>query len=563
MTDPGRLQLDPDEMRASATAPWTRSSTPSPPSTSSRCCSASPWRTMRARLDGPPPAAGRPYQDVLAQVMADVVPYNGHIMAGGYMAFIPGFPTWPSAMGDLIASALMLDACWWAGGAGGTQLELTVLRWFAEWLGYPPDAGGVLVSGGSAANMTALACARERYVGAMRDDLVVYVSAQSHSSVARAARALGFRPEQVRVIPVDHELRMRVDVLEKAVAADRAARQAPARRVRQRGHHQHRRGGPAGRARPTSAPARPVAARGRRLRSVRGAHRARARALAGIERADSVTLDPHKWLFQPFECGAILVREPDGLRQAFTISPDYLRDVAADAEVNFSDRGLQLIALLPRTQGVDVASRRSAWTRFGPPSTRRSTWRARRRRASRRARSSSSLAPVDLSVVACGGARPGRRTSAASTPINLALVAEVEKIRRGAGVVDPALRAHGDPHVRPQPHDHGGPRAPRAGHHRADAARGARPRRHRARPSARPGPRARAGRPAQRRGAGPAAGSRSSPRWAPADAAALLARAAASAASSPASCSSSSGTPAVRSSSSSTARSPSTSTAAG
>jgi hypothetical protein len=193
-----------------------------------------PAAPMRARLDAPPPAAGRLYEEVLAQVFSDVVPFCAHTGAGGYLAFIPGFPTWPSAMGDLIASALMMDASWWAGGAGGSQLELTVLRWFAEWLGYPATASGILVSGGSAANMTALACARERRVGAMRDDLVVYVSSQSHSSIARAARVLGFRPGQVRVLPLDDSFRLRVDVLEQAVAADRAAGSSRASAARSR-----------------------------------------------------------------------------------------------------------------------------------------------------------------------------------------------------------------------------------------------------------------------------------------------------------------------------------------
>ena len=178
---------------------------------------------LRRLLQEPPPDEASAYEDVLARVFRDVTPYRGRPDAPGYLAFIPGFTTWPSAMGDLIASALNLDSCWWAGGAGMTQLELTVLGWFAEWIGYPPDASGVLVSGGSAANLTALACARERLAGAMRDDLVVYVSAQSHSSMARAARALGFRPERVRVIPVDREFRLRVDALERALAADRAA----------------------------------------------------------------------------------------------------------------------------------------------------------------------------------------------------------------------------------------------------------------------------------------------------------------------------------------------------
>ena len=258
------------------------------------------------------------------------------------MAFVPGFTTWPSAMAELIASALNLDSCWWAGGAGMTQLELTVLGWFAEWIGYPADASGVLVSGGSAANLTALACARERLAGAMRDDLVVYISAQSHSSVARAARALGFRPERVRVMPVDRAYRLRLDVLERALRADRAAGLRPLAVCANAGTTN------TGAVDPLHEPGRSV--RGARLwLHVDAAYggfavlteRGRA-TLTGIERADSVTLDPHKWLFQPFECGALLVRDPDGLRLAFEILPDYLRDVSTHAKVNFSDRGLQL-----------------------------------------------------------------------------------------------------------------------------------------------------------------------------------------------------------------------------
>jgi len=134
---------------------------------------------LRQRLQAPPPQLGLAYEEILERVFTDVTPYRGRPDAPGYMAFVPGFTTWPSAMADLIASALNLDSCWWAGGAGMTQLELTVLQWFAGWIGYPSDASGVLTSGGSAANLTALACARERLVGAMRDDLVVYISAQN------------------------------------------------------------------------------------------------------------------------------------------------------------------------------------------------------------------------------------------------------------------------------------------------------------------------------------------------------------------------------------------------
>ncbi len=227
--------------------------------------------------------------------------------------------------------------------AGPTQLELTVLRWFADWIDYPVTSSGVLVSGGSAANLTALACAREARAGAMRDDLVVYVSAQGHSSLARAARTLGFRPEQVRVLPVDEEFRMRVPALQAAIATDTAAGRRPlavmavagttntgavdllpelADVCKQHGiwlHVDAAYGGFAA-----------ITERGRR-------------SMTGLGRADSVTLDPHKWLYQPFECGALLVREGHLLREAFEIHPDYLQDSAVrDTEVNLADNGLQL-----------------------------------------------------------------------------------------------------------------------------------------------------------------------------------------------------------------------------
>ena len=102
-----------------------------------------------------------------------------------------------------------------------------MLGWFAEWVGYPRDADGILVSGGSAANLTALGCAREARAGNMRDDLAIYVSNQSHSSIARAARTLGFRPERVRVVTTDRSFRMSTEALEQAIEADIGAGLTP------------------------------------------------------------------------------------------------------------------------------------------------------------------------------------------------------------------------------------------------------------------------------------------------------------------------------------------------
>jgi aromatic-L-amino-acid/L-tryptophan decarboxylase len=293
---------------------------------------------LRGRLEGPPPEAPRGYEELLATLERDVLPYVARISHPGYLAFVPGEGTWPGALADLIASALNTDTCWWLGAAGPTTVELVVLDWFRRWVGYPEGASGVLVSGGSAANLTALACARETRGGEL-----IYLSDQTHSSVARAARALGFSPEQVRVVPTDERGRIYVGALRSALAADRAAGRAPLALVANAG---------------TTAtgaidPLRELAETCREhdvWLHVDGAYgafaclteRGRA-ALAGLELADSITLDPHKWLYQPIEVGALLVRDGGLLHRGFRVGAEYLEGVeTAEREVNFSDLGLQL-----------------------------------------------------------------------------------------------------------------------------------------------------------------------------------------------------------------------------
>jgi glutamate/tyrosine decarboxylase-like PLP-dependent enzyme len=177
----------------------------------------------------------------------------------------------------------------------------------------------------------------------MRDDLVVYVSDQAHSSLARAARTLGFRPDQVTVLPVDAAHRMRPDLLAGAMAADVAAGRRPLFVSVSAGSTN------TGAIDPLVELADVARGHGAWLH-VDGAYggfaalTTRGHAwLAGIERADSVTLDPHKWLYQPFECGCLLVRDGQQLDDAFVVTPDYLREIQVrDQEVNFSDRGFQL-----------------------------------------------------------------------------------------------------------------------------------------------------------------------------------------------------------------------------
>lgn len=297
---------------------------------------------MRSRLGGAAPEGPQDFGRILGEIVDHVVPTMVRGDHPGYMAFIPGQGTWPSALGDFIASALNLYVGSWKEGAGPTQLELTVLDWFKSWIGYPPSASGILVSGGSAANMTALACARESRAGLMSGELVVYLADQAHSSMARAARILGFRPEQVRVLPVDDHYRMRPDALLGAMDADRRAGRRP-----------FFVGAAAGSTNTGAIDPLPELAAICREQDVwfhvDGAYGAFAAltergrsALQGIQLADSVTLDPHKWLYQPYECGCLLVRDGPQLRRAFAIAPEYLKDVTVNREVNFVDQGMQL-----------------------------------------------------------------------------------------------------------------------------------------------------------------------------------------------------------------------------
>jgi len=120
---------------------------------------------LRARLGGPPPGEPREWGEVLEQLAGEVLAPMSRLAHPGYFAFIPASSTFPGALGDLIASALDIDVGSWMSAAGTSQLELTVLDWFKDWIGFPPTAAGVLVSGGSAANITALGCAREALLG--------------------------------------------------------------------------------------------------------------------------------------------------------------------------------------------------------------------------------------------------------------------------------------------------------------------------------------------------------------------------------------------------------------
>jgi glutamate/tyrosine decarboxylase-like PLP-dependent enzyme len=325
-----------------------------------------PWqggerRELEPLLREPCPEEPGDPDAVLQRAVEQILPRAGRIDHPRFFAFVPSSPTWASVMGEMLATGYNIFQGTWLESAGPSQLELVVLEWFREWLGLPEGAGGLFTSGGSAANLCAVVAAREAAGHPERP--TVYFSDQSHSSVERACRIAGFRDEAFRRIPSGDAYRIDVGALEAALAEDVAAGRTPVL-VSANGGATN-----TGVVDPLPALA-DVCERASTWLHVDAAYggfaaltERGARALAGLDRADSVTLDPHKWFFQPYETGCLLVRDPADLERAFRVLPEYLQDVELGFEhVNFADRGLQLtraFRALKVWMGLQVHGRRA------------------------------------------------------------------------------------------------------------------------------------------------------------------------------------------------------------
>lgn len=306
-----------------------------------------------ALFDEPVPEEGQPFEDVLAFVREHVLPHPMGNSHPRFYGFINSTADPVGIMADYLAAAMNSNC--WGGDHAAIHVEERALAWIAEMLGYPPEAEGILVSGGSMANFTALAAARramtpgnvreEGLSGPERPRLTVYASDQVHSCVDKAVDLLGIGTNQLRKIPTDDSFRIRLEDLERAVASDRAAGFLPAIVVGNAGTVN------TGAIDPLAALA-DFCAREKLWFHVDGAYGALASIVpalkplfAGMERADSIAADPHKWLYVPYEAGATFVREPGRLGAAFRKFPEYL---AADPESPFpgpawfAERGVEL-----------------------------------------------------------------------------------------------------------------------------------------------------------------------------------------------------------------------------
>lgn len=299
--------------------------------------------TLEALLREPPPEKGRDPEAVLTRVRTEVLAHMGRVDHPRFFAFVPGPSNWIGVLGDLLAAGTNVFAGTWFESPGPAMLELVTVDWLKEWCGLPESAGGAFVSGGSMANLTALAVARRRILEDRLEGAIAYCSDQTHSAVDRAMSVLGFRSGQIQRIPADAAFRLPPASLRERLARDRAAGLRPFCVVANAGTTN------TGAIDPLPELADLCAAEGLWLHADAAygggavlCERGR-RELAGLERVDSLALDPHKWLFQPFEIGCVLVREAAWLPETFHVLPDYLRDVEAHGgEVNFADYGVQL-----------------------------------------------------------------------------------------------------------------------------------------------------------------------------------------------------------------------------
>jgi glutamate/tyrosine decarboxylase-like PLP-dependent enzyme len=297
---------------------------------------------LRAALGGPPPEQPSDPERALELLFEQVLPFGQLGDHPRFFARIGSPSNYVGVLADAAASGFNVFTGSWTGGAGAATVELVVVDWLRELCGLPGESDGVLVSGGSTGTITALAAARmTRLGGRPEPGAVVYASDQAHASNARALDVLGFAPEQLRRLPADTAFRLAPAAVHEAMMVDVAAGRRPFCVVATAGTTS------SGAVDPLAELAELCAEHGLWLH-VDGAYGAPAvlcpagrAALRGLERADSLVLDPHKWLFQPYELGCVLVREPGLLERTFALEGDYLRDVTG-GEVNFRDRSLQL-----------------------------------------------------------------------------------------------------------------------------------------------------------------------------------------------------------------------------
>lgn len=307
---------------------------------------------VRARIPSSAPDDPEPLDRILDDYQQLIEPNVTHWNHPGFLAYFAITGSVPGILGETLAATLNVNAMLWRTGPAATELEETVCDWLRQMIDLPPDFRGHINDTASIASLLALAAARHRGCGddlrqrglAGRPDLpalTVYASEHAHSSIDKAVLTLGLGLENLRRIPADDEFRLDPRQLDEAIRADRAAGKRPVAVVATVGTTSSTSIDPV-------AAAADICERERLWLHVDAAYAGSAaicpeyrQLIPGLERADSIVLNPHKWLFTPTDCSVLLTRKPDTLRRAFSVVPEYLRTSETDA-TNLMDYGVQL-----------------------------------------------------------------------------------------------------------------------------------------------------------------------------------------------------------------------------
>jgi aromatic-L-amino-acid decarboxylase len=306
---------------------------------------------LKERLPQSPPETGEPFEAIRRDLDELILPALGNVQHPGYFAYFPTGGALTTVLGDLVSTGLGQLGLNWASSPALTEVEEVTLDWLRQLMGLSDEWHGVIQDTASVSSLLALICARERssaYAaarGGLQSEpapLMVYASAQAHSSVDKAALLAGFGRENLRLISTDAEYAMEADVLEAAIEKDLAAGNKPCAIVATVGT--------------TGTTAiDPVEAIARIARKydlwlhVDAAMGGSAMILPearymwqGIEGADSLVVNPHKWLGVAFDCSAYYVRDPEHLIRVMSTNPSYLRTGADGQATNYRDWGIAL-----------------------------------------------------------------------------------------------------------------------------------------------------------------------------------------------------------------------------
>lgn len=297
------------------------------------------------------PAQGPEHGESMDAILADfrnlIVPAITHWNHPGFLAYFANSASGPGILGEALAAALNPNGMLWKSSPASTELEQVTLAWLRQWMGLPEDFFGMIHDSASTASMHAIAAARELADPRARIDgatgrLVLYSSQEAHSSIEKGAIAVGIGQQNVRKIEAGTDYRMRPDLLEKAVTRDLAAGLRPFCVVATIGTTSTTSMDP--------VPQIAIIARQHNLWLHVDAAYAGAAAvapefqhiLAGVEQADSLVVNPHKWLLTPLDLSAFYTRRPEILRRAFSLVPEYLKTAEDSRAVNFMDYGVPL-----------------------------------------------------------------------------------------------------------------------------------------------------------------------------------------------------------------------------